>query len=142
MAGLRLGYGIGRPELIQELFKVKDSYNVDAIAIALGTAAILDQDYKNACAEKAKRSRTILTDKLSTLGFKVLPSSGNFVLSTPPEHTELNAQAIYLALKERGILVRYFDQPGLDDKLRITVGMPDQIERLVQELQTVMQIGE
>lgn len=134
LAGLRLGYGIGRPELIQQLFKVKDSYNVDAIAIALGTAAILDQDYKNACAEKVKRSRTVLTQELQTLGFHVRPSCGNFVLCTPPAHATLDAQAIYLALKERGILVRYFNQPGLDDKLRITVGTDDQIQRLIQEL--------
>lgn len=139
LAGLRLGYGIGRPELIQELFKVKDSYNVDAIAIALGTAAILDQDYKNACAEKVKRSRSVLTEKLEALGFNVLPSCGNFVLSTPSTYADLNAQAIYLALKERGILVRYFNQPGLDDKLRITVGTDDQIDRLIQELEEISQ---
>ena len=134
LAGLRLGYGIGRPELLQDLFKVKDSYNVDAVAIALGTAAILDQDYKNACAAKVKRSRTVLTQELQKLGFHVLPSCGNFVLVTPPAHDTLDAQAIYLALKERGILVRYFNQPGLDNKLRITVGTDDQIQRLIQEL--------
>ena len=138
LAGLRLGYGIGRPELIQELFKVKDSYNVDAIAIALGTAAILDQDYKNACAEKVKRSRLTLTHELQRIGFHVLPSCGNFVLSTPPAQATLDAQAIYLALKERGILVRYFHQPGLDDKLRITVGTDKHIQRLIQELVAIL----
>ena len=138
LAGLRLGYGIGRPALIRELFKVKDSYNVDAVAIALGTAAILDQDYKNACAEKVKRSRTTLTQALQQLGFDVLPSCGNFVLSTPPANAPLKAQAIYLALKERGILVRYFNQPGLDDKLRITVGTDDQIQQLIQALTVIL----
>ncbi|MEM9215374.1 MAG: histidinol-phosphate transaminase [Cyanobacteria bacterium P01_F01_bin.150] len=138
LAGLRLGYGIGRPELIQELFKVKDSYNVDAVAIALGTAAILDQDHKNACAEKVRRSRATLTQELQQIGFYVLPSCGNFILTTPPAHRTLNAQAIYLALKERGILVRYFNQPGLDDKLRITVGTDGQIQRLIQELDVIL----
>lgn len=141
LAGLRLGYGIGRPDLIQQLFKVKDSYNVDAIAIALGTAAILDQDYKNACAEKVKRSRILLTQELQHLGFHVLPSHGNFVLSTPPPHDTLNAQAIYLALKDRGILVRYFSQPGLDDKLRITVGTDEQIQQLIQALKEILAIA-
>lgn len=138
LAGLRLGYGIGRPALLQELFKVKDSYNVDAVAIALGTAAIRDQDYKNACAEKVKRSRTTLTHKLQTLGFYVLPSCGNFVLTTPPTHATLNAQSIYLALKERGILVRYFNQPGLNNKLRITVGTDQHIHQLIQELIVIL----
>jgi histidinol-phosphate aminotransferase len=131
LAGLRLGFGVANPNLLAGLFKVKDSYNIDAIAIAVGAAAMRDQDYMKACAEKVKISRAKLTADLRNLGFKVIDSHGNFVLATPPLG---NAEFIYLALKERGILVRYFKQARLDDKLRITVGTDEQNQELLEAL--------
>ncbi|MCP2726876.1 histidinol-phosphate transaminase [Limnofasciculus baicalensis] len=131
LAGLRMGFGIANPKLLSGLFKVKDSYNIDAIAIAVGTAAMEDQAYKNACAEKVKLSRSKLVVELKNLGFTVLDSQGNFVLATPPAG---NAESIYLALKELGILVRYFKQAGLEDKLRITVGTEEQNQALIEAL--------
>ena len=128
LAGLRLGFGIANPALLAELFKVKDSYNVDAIAIALGTAAIRDQAYKNVCVDQIKASRAALTKELRQIRFTVLNSHGNFVLATPPQ---ANAEQLYLALKEQGILVRYFKQPRLDDKLRISVGTEEQNQALI-----------
>lgn len=138
LAGLRLGFGIANPQLLAGLFKVKDSYNIDAIAIALGTAAIQDQDYKNACASKVKASRAQLTSDLQQLGFKVLDSQGNFVLATPAAG---NAEFLYLQLKAQGILVRYFKQPGLADKLRISVGTEAQNQRLLAALGELLQVG-
>jgi histidinol-phosphate aminotransferase len=129
LAGLRLGFGIANPELLAGLFKVKDSYNIDAIACAVGAAAMRDQPYKNECVEKVKRSRTQLAIELKQLGFQVPDSQTNFLFVTVP-----NAEALYLALKERGILVRYFKQPGLDDKLRITVGTDEQNQSLIEAL--------
>ncbi|MBW4460635.1 MAG: histidinol-phosphate transaminase [Nodosilinea sp. WJT8-NPBG4] len=131
LAGLRLGFGIAHPKLLAELFKVKDSYNVDALAIALGTAAMRDQAYKNACISQIKSSRAALTQALRQLGFTVLDSHGNFVLATPPQG---NAEHLYLTLKEQGILVRYFKQPRLDDKLRISVGTEEQNHALIAAL--------
>jgi histidinol-phosphate aminotransferase len=131
LAGLRLGFGIANPTLLSGLFKVKDSYNIDAIACLVGTAAMQDQAYKNACAEKVKASRTLLAVDLKQLGFHVWNSQTNFLLTQPPRG---NAEQIYLALKERGILVRYFKQPGLDDKLRITVGTNSQNQTLIEAL--------
>jgi histidinol-phosphate aminotransferase len=131
LAGLRLGFGIANPKLLSGLFKVKDSYNIDAIACAVGAAAMRDQDYKNACAEKVKTSRAKLMLDLKQLGFQLWDSQANFLLTQPPKG---NAEQIYLALKERGILVRYFNQPGLDDKLRITVGTEEQNQMLVEAL--------
>lgn len=131
LAGLRLGFGIANPNLLSGLFKVKDSYNIDAIACAVGAAAMRDQAYKNACADKVKASRAKLTIDLKQLGFQVPTSQTNFLLATPPKG---NAEEIYLALKERGILVRYFKQPGLDDKLRITVGTEEQNQSLIEAL--------
>jgi histidinol-phosphate aminotransferase len=135
LAGLRMGFGIANPKLLAGLFKVKDSYNIDAIAIALGTAAMRDREYKNACAEKVKASRTKLTADLKNLGFTVLDSQANFVLATPLTG---NAEFLYLKLKERGILVRYFKQPGLEDKLRISVGTDEQNQILIEALVSLL----
>ena len=131
LAGLRLGFGIANPKLISGLFKVKDSYNVDALAILVGTAAMKDQKYKNACAEKVKRSRAKLATDLRQIGFKVKDSQGNFLLVTPPNN---KAAGIYQALKEQNILVRYFNLSGLQDKLRITVGTPEQNQKLLRAI--------
>ena len=131
LAGLRLGFGIANPNLISGLFKVKDSYNVDAIAILVGTAAMKDREYKKACAEKVKRSRGKLAIDLQEIGFVVRNSQGNFLLVTPPDN---QAAAIYRSLKEQNILVRYFDLPRLQDKLRITVGTESQNQKLLRAI--------
>lgn len=131
LAGLRLGFGIANPKLLSGLFKVKDSYNVDAIATLVGAAAMRDQDYKNECAEKVKRSREWLAIALSKLGFQVQNTQTNFLLAQPPQN---NAESLYLKLKQKGILVRYFKQPGLENKLRITVGTDEQNQMLIDRL--------
>jgi histidinol-phosphate aminotransferase len=135
LAGLRLGFAIAHPTLLQELFKVKDSYNIDAIACAIGTAAMQDQPYKTACAHKVKTSRTHLAQALRSLGFQLRDSQANFLLARPPQG---NAEALYLGLKQQGILVRYFNQPRLDDKLRITVGTDLQNQQLIDTLKSIM----
>lgn len=131
LAGLRLGFGLAQPGLLSGLFKVKDSYNIDAIAAIMGAAAIRDQNYKNHCAERVKQSRHQLSQQLQGLGFKVPPSQTNFLLVTPPRE---NAEEIYLALKTRGILVRYFNHSGLEKQLRITVGTDEQNQTLIEAL--------
>lgn len=135
LAGLRMGFGVANPKLLAGLFKVKDSYNIDAIAIALGAAAMRDQAYKNTCADKVKGSRHKLTADLKEREFTVLESQGNFVLATPPQG---NAESLYLKLKEQGILVRYFKQSGLEDKLRISVGTDEQTRILMEALKSLL----
>jgi histidinol-phosphate aminotransferase len=135
LAGLRLGFGIANPSLLSGLLKVKDSYNVDAIACAVGAAAILDQNHKISNAQKIKDSRTKMSESLQKLGFSVMPSQANFLLVQSPSG---NAQSLYEILKERGILVRYFNQPFLVDKLRITIGTPEQNQTLIQILSDIL----
>ncbi|NJR65593.1 MAG: histidinol-phosphate transaminase [Leptolyngbyaceae cyanobacterium CRU_2_3] len=130
LAGLRLGFGVANPKLLSGLFKVKDSYNIDAIACAVGAAAMRDQAYKNECAEKVKASRAKLAIDLKQLGCRIWDSQTNFLLAQPPG----SAEQIYLGLKEWGILVRYFKQPGLEDKLRITIGTDAQNQMLLEAL--------
>lgn len=135
LAGLRLGFGIGQPAVLEGLFKVKDSYNIDAIACAVGAAAMRDQAYKHDCAERVKAARSQLAIDLKQLGFRIPDDQqANFLLVTPPAHDQLHAEAIYLALKERGILVRYFKHSGLEQQLRITVGTPEQNQTLLEAL--------
>ena len=131
LAGIRLGFGIANPKLLGGLYKIKDSYNIDAIACAVGAAAMGDQSYKNACVEKIKISREKLAIELKQLHFQVWESRTNFLLVQPPEG---NAEDIYLKLKAQGILIRYFKQPGLENKLRITVGTDEQNQELVNAL--------
>lgn len=131
LAGLRLGFGIANPTLLEGLIKVKDSYNMDVVASLVGAAAIADQDYKIANAQKIKRSRTQLAQDLQQLGFQIWPSQTNFLLVQP---CKTEAEWLYQNLKNRGILVRYFKQPRLEDKLRITVGTSEQNAALIAAL--------
>jgi histidinol-phosphate aminotransferase len=119
LAGMRFGYAIAQPQVIRELMKVKDSYNVDAVAICAATAAILDQEDARAKWEQIKNERERVSSELTQLGWSVLPSKANFVLARAPDGQGREA---YLGLKAQGILVRYFDRPGLTDKIRITIG--------------------
>ncbi len=135
LAGLRLGFGLAHPRLLSGILKVKDSYNVDIVAMLVGAAAIRDQSYKNNCAEKVKESRAQLITDLRKLGFVVRDSQTNFVLAKPPAG---DAEQLFLTLKERGIFVRYYKEPRIDDKLRITVGTPEQNQVLLKELATLL----
>jgi histidinol-phosphate aminotransferase len=135
LAGLRFGFAIGPEKLIAGLMKVKDSYNVDAVAAAAASAALADRDYYERMREKVIVERRRLAEALETLGLRCLPSQTNFLLvdcGTPA------ARELYETLKRRRILVRYFDSPGLDDKLRITIGTPRQNGTLIAALRELV----
>ncbi len=124
LAGMRLGYAIGHAEAIAQLHKVRDSYNVDAVAQAAGVAAMQSLDEYRPLWQDVRNERSRLTRGLEELGFAVPPSQANFVLGRHP--TPGRARELFAGLKRSGILVRYFDQPGLDDCLRVTVGTVQQ----------------
>lgn len=135
LAGLRFGYAIARPEMIEGLLKVKDSYNIDAIATAAATAAIRDQQYFEENVNKVKLERKRLSEKLRGLGFELPESSANFVFL---EHKTCKAQEIYEKLVQRNIYVRYWDKVGIDNKLRITVGTKEQNDILLSALKEIV----
>ncbi|MHC4460326.1 MAG: histidinol-phosphate transaminase [Planctomycetota bacterium] len=135
LAGMRFGYAIAGPGLITGLMKVKDSYNVDAVALSVATAAIKDQKYFKENVEKVKKGRAILTAQLRALKFKVAGSSANFVLA---ESKNCKANEIYDKLVQRNIYVRFFDLPGLSNKLRITVGTSEENEKLILALKEIL----
>lgn len=135
LAGLRFGYAVAQPTLIAGLMKIKDSYNVDALAIAVAAAAIKDQKYFTESVERVKKDRDILTGQLRALKFEVAKSSANFVLA---ECKNCKAKDIFENLLRRNIFIRYFDMPGLADKLRITVGTSEQNDKLVLALKEIL----
>lgn len=135
LAGLRFGYAIAKPELITGLTKVKDSYNIDAVAIAIATAAIKEQKYFRETIEKIRKERKKLTEKLRSLGFAVAESSANFVLA---ESKGRKASEIYDKLTQQNIYVRYFPLPKLENKLRITIGTLEQDEKLIETLKKIL----
>jgi histidinol-phosphate aminotransferase len=135
LAGLRLGFGVAHPDLLSGLNKVKDSYNVDAVAAAVGAAAIRDVAYTRETVARIRATRARLTEALAARGFRVWPSAANFVLARPADG---DARRLHEGLKARGVLVRYFAEPGLADKLRITVGTDEQTARLLSRLAELM----
>ena len=132
LAGMRFGYGIAQRVLLDQLYKIRDSYPCDAIAIAAATAAIEDQAYARQTWAKVIDQRCWLREALGQMGFSGPESFSNFVLSAAP--TGFSAADLYTRLKADGVLVRYFNLPGLQDKLRITVGKPAENEALIRAL--------
>lgn len=135
LAGLRFGFLIAQPQMIQQLAKVKDSYNVDALSIAGATAAIDDQAWLAENRAKVIASRARLADGMRQLGFDVVDSQANFVWST---HAELPLKPLFEQLKANRILVRYMDYSGWGDGLRISVGTDDQIDACLTNLRTMI----
>ncbi|WP_077324304.1 histidinol-phosphate transaminase [Virgibacillus siamensis] len=134
LAGLRIGFALGHPDLIEALTRIKDSFNsytIDRLAIAGGKAAITDSDYFRDTANKIIRTREWTSRELKKRGFHALPSSANFVFVSHYKHT---AEQLYANLKEQHILVRHFSKPGIDNYLRITIGTDAQMQHLMEKL--------
>jgi histidinol-phosphate aminotransferase len=127
LAGARLGLMFAQASLIEQLAKVKDSYNVNAVTQALGIAAIEDRDYHRGLVDRTLDERRRLEQTLADLGWTWPVTSANFLLC----EVGAEAERIYLGLKDQGLLVRWWRQPGLRTKLRISVGRPEHTDRLV-----------
>lgn len=139
LAGLRLGYAIGHADLIEGLNRIKNSFNsypIDAIAQTAALASLADEDYFQQHCQTIIDSRQKMTQQLVELGFSILPSAANFVFAT---HSNESAQGLYQALKQQGVLVRYFDKPRIDNYLRITVGTDSETEALISVLKSLLQ---
>ena len=132
LAGLRVGYALGAPEVIADLLAVKDSYPVDRCALAGALAALEDQTYHHRIVDTVRSQRERLAADLTAMGWDVLPSGANFVFARPPE--PLTAAAVAEDLRRHQILVRHFSQPGIDNRLRITVGDEGAIDQLLDAL--------
>ena len=138
LAGLRVGYALGSPDLIEGLRRVKDSFNsypVDAHAQAVATAAISDSNWFRQASATIIENRAHLKSGLEALGFSVLPSEANFLLAAHPQHTGIE---LTKKLREVGILVRSWSSEDLRPWVRITVGSNSQQQTLLAELKTIV----
>lgn len=135
LAGMRIGLAFADPEIISGMSKVKDSYNLNRLSSVAASAALEDLDWMRRNVRKIQRTRRLLTRGLNRLGFYVYPSQANFVMARMEGR---DMKGLYEELKQRKILVRYFDAPGLQDSLRITVGTNQEIQRLLQEMGAIL----
>jgi histidinol-phosphate aminotransferase len=130
LAGLRVGYAVGDPALIADLCAVKDSYPVDRCALAGAAAALADEAHHRRIVEGVRAERERLSRRLAAAGWSLTPSEANFVFARPPGG---DAAAVLNRLREQRILVRHFEGRHAD-RLRITVGLPEQSDRLLAAL--------
>lgn len=141
LAGLRMGFALGHPALIEALVRVKDSFNsypLDRLALAGAQAAIEDEAYFRQITGAVVQSRDWLVAELDALGFQTLPSQANFIFTRHPQHAGADLLA---ALREQKILVRHFAKPRIADHLRITVGTQAECETLVAALRRLVADG-
>ncbi len=138
LAGIRLGFALGGEELIEGLNRVKNSFNsytVDRVAALAAVAAMKDENYFNECVSKVISTREKVVEKLESLGFKVVPSKANFIFVSHPNY---DANELFLKLREKGILVRYFNKHRISNYLRISIGLDNEMDFLVQKLQEII----
>jgi histidinol-phosphate aminotransferase len=138
LAGLRVGYAVGHPDLIEALERVKNSFNsypIDKLAMAGAMAAIEDQDYLKRISQAVITTRENLIQSLNSLGFETIPSSANFIFTKHPKH---DAEKLSAALREKHIIVRHFKLPRIDQYLRITIGTDEQCGALIKAIKEII----
>ncbi len=131
LAGLRLGFGVARPPVLEGLLKTKSIYNVGSLPCLLGAAAMSDPKYTEQRAEQIIATRKRLAAALKTAGWRVWDSQANFLFTQPPGNS---AARIATGLSKRKIYIRYYDQPGVSDKLRISIGTEEETDVLLSAL--------
>jgi histidinol-phosphate aminotransferase len=138
LAGLRVGFAVGHPDLIEALERVKNSFNsypLDRVAIVGAVAAMEDEAYFADCCRQVVATRDRLTADLGALGFTVLPSAANFIFA---RHPQRDAAELAAALRQRSIIVRHFKLPRIDQFLRITVGTDGECRALTAALREIL----
>jgi histidinol-phosphate aminotransferase len=138
LAGLRVGFAFGSEELIEGLNRIKNSFNsytIDRLALAGAVAALEDDAYFRDTAARVIETRERVTKQLLELGFIVTDSKANFVFIS---HTEIAAKVLFQQLREKGVLVRYFDQARIDQYLRVSIGTDEEMDAFVAALQEII----
>ena len=139
LAGARLGFAIADSEIIADLERIKYStnpYNVNRLTQLAGTAAIADNDYYMQNCKNIIASRDFTVSELKKLGFNVIDSKANFVFA---KTDKIGGEALYLNLKEKGILVRHFNKEKIKDYNRITIGTHDEMQSLIDAIKQIME---
>lgn len=139
MAGARLGFAVGQRALIEDLDKMRyaiNPYNVNSLTQLAGAAAVRDRAYFEQCIRQIVDNRDFAAGELTKLGFTVLPSTANFVFASPPDG---DGQRYMQALRQRNILVRWFDQPRTTGFVRITIGTRAQMQALIYATRIILE---
>ena len=139
LAGGRLGFGIGNPELIRDLNTVKFStnpYNVNMLTSAAGVASLKHDEYNRENSLKIMDTRDKYGRILRGMGFEMTESQTNFFFA---RHPDIPGEELYLELKKRGVLIRHFNVERIKDYNRITVGTPEQMDRLVEAIKEILE---
>ncbi|WP_141506559.1 histidinol-phosphate transaminase [Paenibacillus luteus] len=138
LAGLRVGFAFGSEELIEGLNRIKNSFNsytIDRLALAGAVAALEDDAYFRNTTARVIATRERVTKQLLELGFKVTDSKANFVFIS---HKEIAAKVLFQQLRDKGVLVRYFDQARIDQYLRVSIGTDEEMDAFVAALQEII----
>ena len=138
MAGMRIGFAMGHPDLIRALNDVKYSYNsytMNLPSLLAGVEAVKDKEYFEKTIEKIVATREHAKKRLTELGFTFPNSQSNFIFAS---HKSVPAEKIFEALKKEQIYVRYFKTPGLDNSLRISIGTDEEMDTLFRFLEAYL----
>ncbi|RCS41419.1 histidinol-phosphate transaminase [Bremerella cremea] len=136
LAGLRFGFVVAQPQMIEQLMKVKDSYNCDALSLAGALAAIDDQKWVAENKAKVIATRSRMTTRLREMGFMVPDSQANFVWATRPN---VKLKPVYEFLKQNHVLIRYMQYPGITEGIRISVGTDGQTDVCLDLIEQFLQ---
>lgn len=137
LAGLRVGYALGNEELIEGIIRVKDSinsYTVDRLALAGAREAINDDAYFQETRSKIMKSRERVSARLMEMGFKVIPSQANFIFISA---RQCPGGLLFQQLREKGILVRYFNKPKIDNFIRVTIGTDAEMDCFLDVIKAI-----
>ncbi|MCB1196480.1 histidinol-phosphate transaminase [bacterium] len=136
LAGMRIGYSIASPHIIDGLMSIKDSYNLNRLSAVAAKAALDDIETIHLTIQKIKAVRSQTAHELKKLGFDVLPSQTNFIFT---RHPRIHSKDLYEKLLARKILVRYFNQPRVNAYVRITIGTESEMETLIKTISQIME---
>lgn len=139
LAGMRVGFAFGQAHLIAAMEAVKNSinsYTLDRLALRAAQAAVEDKEYLDDTCRAIAKTREKTSGKLRKMGFTVLPSQANFVFAA---HPKVHASVLFAKLREKGVLVRYFNKPRIDNFLRISIGTDEEMDVLTDTLREIME---
>lgn len=138
LAGIRLGFALGQEELIDGLNRIKNSFNsytIDRVAAMAAIEAIKDEEYFKECVSRIINTREKVTESLSELGFNVIPSKANFIFTGHPKYP---AGELFVKLREKGVLVRYFNKDRISNYLRVSIGSEEEMEFFIEKVKEIM----
>lgn len=139
LAGARLGFGFGAPDLIRDIDTIRYStnpYNVNSVTQALGTGAMMDEEYTRENSKTIIKNREYTAEALKELGFSLTESRANFLFVRSPE---IGGEELYQKLKERGILIRHFTKERISEYNRITIGSMEQMNTLISGIKSILE---